>query len=139
MDERGLTCADLARAIGCAESTILQWTRGVYLPRIDYLIPLCRALDCSADELLGLDFKAPINLNRALSKELYQSITKKGKYNSTIIHQMATGIRRAKGKLTEFECWLRDIAEAVYKVEIMIKPKTIDFEVIVQLNIFDEP
>lgn len=137
LEAKGLTFADVAKELKCADSTVLMWARGVYAPRACYIKQLCKLLDCTADELYGLDTHAPVNLNRAQSKELYQSITAKGKYDSQTLHQMATKIGRARGTVTEFEIWLRNIAEAIYKVELTMKKKLLSPDPSIQLNLFD--
>lgn len=119
MREKGFTDKALAKKLNCAPSTVFQWRTGVYLPRIENLRPLCQALKCSADDLLGIEVEKPTRLTRAESVELYKAITMGGVYNSQMLHAMATKIRRGTGKTTDMERWLRELAEAVYKVELM--------------------
>lgn len=122
MRKRELSDAALAEKMKCAPSTIYQWRTGVYMPRMEHLRPLCRILECSADDLLDIEVGKPTRLNRAQSVKLYQAITQEGKYNSDTLHNMATLIRKAKGgKTSEFELWLRELAEAVYEIELTAK------------------
>lgn len=52
--ERGLTQKDLAKKAGLRQATLSHIERGFAAPRADKLAALCRALDVSADYLLGL-------------------------------------------------------------------------------------
>ena len=139
MKDRGLSDGDLAKKLKCANSTVFQWRTGIYLPRAEYLIPLCEILQCSADDLLGIDVEKATRLNRAQSVDLWQAVTRRGDWDSQTIHQMASALRRKRGKLTEFEKWLRDMAEAVYRIELTLKTKSsVTMMSSVQLSIFDK-
>ena len=131
MDEKGFSDKQIASALGCAVTTVVSWRVGTYLPRADYVVKLCRILNCNADELLGTDLEQPVRVNKALAVDLNQAVTMKGKFSSDDIHSMASVIKRVcGGKLTQFEIWLREIAEALYKIEIMQKPKLELIEVV---------
>lgn len=52
---RGMKQVDLGSAIGVSDQTISNWEVGLRTPRADHLRRMCKALDCSADSLLGLD------------------------------------------------------------------------------------
>lgn len=126
MDKRGLTDAKLAEKLkkhlpSCAVSTVYQWRIGTYQPRVEYLRPLCQILQCSADDLLGIE-SGGRKLPPAQARELLEAVTGNGRYNSRILHQMATNIRKGRGHKTEFEVWLRDMAETLYKIELIAKP-----------------
>ena len=54
MAQRGLTQVELAEACGIRQATLSSIEQGVAWPRADNLALLCRALDVSADYLLGL-------------------------------------------------------------------------------------
>ena len=57
--ERGLTQKDLAQKAGLRQATLSHIERGFAAPRADKLVALCRALDVSADYLLGLTDEKP--------------------------------------------------------------------------------
>lgn len=122
--DREMKPEDLARAVQCPASTVTQWLNGKFMPSSRHLRTICETLDCSADDLLGVEVRKPEKVNKALALDLYAAITARGVYNSESIHQMATAARRAKGnRITTFELWLREIAEAVYKVELTKRRK----------------
>jgi transcriptional regulator with XRE-family HTH domain len=54
-----LTQAGLAKALGMTDEVYARYERAKMWPSIDRLCRLCEILDCSADELLGLDERAP--------------------------------------------------------------------------------
>lgn len=51
----GLKQGQLAEIIGVTQKDISRWENGVYSPGTDMLIRLCKALDVSADTLLGIN------------------------------------------------------------------------------------
>ncbi len=50
----GLTTVEIARRVGVSPEMITQYTTTKKLPRLDTFMRLCRELELSADELLGL-------------------------------------------------------------------------------------
>lgn len=52
--ELGLSQADLADAMGVTRPQVSNIEAGRGMPNLDKLVPMCEALDCSADWLLGL-------------------------------------------------------------------------------------
>ena len=52
---RGLTQAQLSRKAGLLQSNVARFEKGANLPSIASLFALARALDVSADFLIGLD------------------------------------------------------------------------------------
>lgn len=55
-EHAGLTQRELALMVGVTETTIANWERGRSgLEWIDRLIKLCKALDCSLDDLIDYD------------------------------------------------------------------------------------
>ena len=53
------------------------------------------------------------------------------------IHQMASAIRRNSSKLSQFELWLREIAEAVYNIEISTNQNIEQQSDSTQMSLFD--
>ena len=62
MKQTGIAPTELARKIGCSRWAVFQWKKGTNFPTAFYLAKLCRALNVSADYLLGLT-----DYNRQLS------------------------------------------------------------------------
>lgn len=50
----GLTTSELARRVGVSPEMITQYCTTKKLPRLDTFVRICRALDVSADYMLGL-------------------------------------------------------------------------------------
>ncbi|HIR23853.1 MAG TPA: helix-turn-helix transcriptional regulator [Candidatus Scatosoma pullicola] len=50
----GMTTVELARRVGVSPEMITQYCTTKKLPRLDTFARLCRALDVSADYMLGL-------------------------------------------------------------------------------------
>jgi len=48
-----LSLADLAAKVGVSDATINRWENGVMDAKICYVIPLCKALGITPNELLG--------------------------------------------------------------------------------------
>lgn len=49
-----VTQQGLADALGTNVSQVSRWENGFAVPSMENLVKICRALKCSADELLGL-------------------------------------------------------------------------------------
>ena len=52
--KKGINHKSLAEMIGVYTKDISRWETGVRTPSAEYIIQLCKALDISADYLLGL-------------------------------------------------------------------------------------
>lgn len=52
---RKLTQEDLDEALGVSAQTISRWENGVNLPATAMIPLICRALDISSDQLLGIE------------------------------------------------------------------------------------
>lgn len=50
----GLTTAEIARRVGVSPEMITQYTTTKKLPNLDTFAALCKALDVSADYILGI-------------------------------------------------------------------------------------
>lgn len=50
----GLTTAEIARRVGVSPEMITQYTTTKKLPKLDTFAALCKALDVSADYILGI-------------------------------------------------------------------------------------
>ena len=61
---RGLTQRQLAESIGEKVATYGTWERGTSTPNIDQLVKCVQVLDCSADEILGIEIRATFSDQR---------------------------------------------------------------------------
>lgn len=71
--ERGLTQRMLATLIGTTEQSVSRWANGNRTPNADMLYRMCKALDVSADYLLGLSNEKVNNMD-ALKAEILEKI-----------------------------------------------------------------
>lgn len=117
MMDRGITDSELAKTLGVQQSTVFQWKAGGFAPKSSNLARLCEVLKCTPSELLGFNSIA-VPLADHQGKRLYQAVTATGSFDSQCLHLFATRIRKLTGKVTEFEIWLRHIAEVLYEIEL---------------------
>ena len=73
--ERGLTQRMLATLIGTTEQSLSRWANGNRTPNADMLYRMCKALDVSADYLLGLSEERASNMEK-LKADLLDKIKK---------------------------------------------------------------
>ena len=50
---RGLTQRELAELVNISDKTVSKWERGLGLPEVSLMLPLCKELDISVNELLS--------------------------------------------------------------------------------------
>ena len=50
---RGLTQRELAELLNISDKTVSKWERGLGLPEVSLMLPLCKELDISVNELLS--------------------------------------------------------------------------------------
>lgn len=53
-ERRGLTQTELGYISGIPQNRISNWELEYHNPSLENIVPLCKALGCSADELFGL-------------------------------------------------------------------------------------
>lgn len=53
-ERAGLRQVDLAKRMGMQPDYVSKWESGVRKPNMNGIVALCKAIGCSADELLGL-------------------------------------------------------------------------------------
>ncbi len=75
INERGLTQRMLATLIGTTEQSVSRWARGNRTPDVEALYKMCKALDVSADYLLGLSDERANNMEK-LKADLLDKIKK---------------------------------------------------------------
>ena len=54
IEQSGLKKSEIANAIGVSKATVSQYLSGRAQPTLATLAKLCKVLDCSADDILGL-------------------------------------------------------------------------------------
>lgn len=75
ISERGITQRQLAALCDTTEVSVSRWVRGKRVPDAETLYKLCKALDVSADYLLGLSEERANNMEK-LKAELLDKIKK---------------------------------------------------------------
>lgn len=54
-EARGMTQAELARAVKASKPTVCMWESGARRPGLDYLLALADVFGCPVDAILGRD------------------------------------------------------------------------------------
>lgn len=67
---RNMTQMNLADAMGVSYQAVSNWERGNSLPDISKLEDLCNALDISVSELLGMESKAAMAVEKVMQEEV---------------------------------------------------------------------
>jgi len=75
LDNRQLSQRQFATIIGTTEQSICRYVNGIRIPNVDVLYRMCKALDVSADYLLGLSDEQRNNIGE-LKAELLEKIRK---------------------------------------------------------------
>ena len=91
--ERGLTQRMLATLIGTTEQSVSRWANGNRTPNADMLYKMCKALDVSADYLLGLSEERANNMEK-LKAELLDKIKKLWEENQDDLQEAADAIEK---------------------------------------------
>ena len=73
ISERGITQRQLAALCDTTEVSVSRWVRGKRVPDAETLYRLCKALDVSADYLLGLSNEKVNNMD-AVKAEILEKI-----------------------------------------------------------------
>jgi len=120
MQAKGLTINDLAERLGCVKSTVYHWITGRYSPDVRNVQKICRILDITPNELLGFQEAPYARPVFSRLRRLQKAVTKHGDYNSQQLDQIANAMR---GKSQSLECYFRDVAQAVYNLELTISHK----------------
>lgn len=50
----GMSQTDLADQLGVKQKDVSRWENDVHMPNLEMLVKICRALDVSSDQILGL-------------------------------------------------------------------------------------
>ena len=54
IEQSGIKKSDIAKAIGVSKATVSQYLSGRAQPTLATFSKLCKVLDCSADDILGI-------------------------------------------------------------------------------------
>lgn len=51
LDDNNMKAIDLAERVGVSNAIVSQWLKGLKIPRMDKVAKICKALECSLEEL----------------------------------------------------------------------------------------
>ena len=98
--ERNLTQEELGELIGISKVSISNYENGLQKPTVETLVLLAKALDCSINHLLGLDY---INLQELKKDErIFKSI----KRNEVIYKYL---LEDSRNRIKEIEEYIKNI------------------------------
>lgn len=69
-EAKGLTQAELSKALGLTRSSINSWEMGLSVPSTQYIVELAKIFAVSTDYLFGLDDTAGIKVGGLTEKEV---------------------------------------------------------------------
>lgn len=70
LNKNNMKAIDLAERVGVSSAIVSQWLKGVKIPRMDKVARICKALDCSLEELSESDAAPSRDLTPAQSELL---------------------------------------------------------------------
>ena len=114
-ENRGLNQKEFASKIGVSNSRVSNWEQGINRPDADMLLIICKVLNISADELLGITFS-----NNDMTKNDYAP-AEQGQDLTDDEHELLTNFRASSvdGRrmiLNYSEC-IRFAGGSLYSVE----------------------
>jgi transcriptional regulator with XRE-family HTH domain len=78
--EKNMTQKDLAEQIGVSDKTISKWENGNSMPDTLLLVPLCKALDISVNELLSGEKLPPNDYSSKAEENIMKLLSDKENY-----------------------------------------------------------
>lgn len=75
--EKGLTQKELAEQIGMSDKTISKWENGNSVPDTSMLVPLCKVLDISVNELLSCEKLPPEDYSKKAEENIMMLMKEK--------------------------------------------------------------
>ena len=74
-----MTQSELGKKLGVTDKSVSKWERGVNVPDISIIVPLCNILNISTDELLSGAFENTTTQNMNSLSDLIKFYSKKSK------------------------------------------------------------
>lgn len=90
--EKGFTQLQLADKLGISDKTISKWERGVGLPDVSLMLPLCEILDISVNELLTGEKVNDFDYKMKAEKIIMDLVSENRKNKMRMIQSVICGV-----------------------------------------------
>ena len=115
-EQLGIEQKELSKMLGMSDSTVGNWERGYSKPTTDALLPLCKILGVTLNELFGID--DPITKFTAGEQMLLSDYRELSAYHKQAVKNLIGDLRRAEvmeeiPEITELVYFSRQLAAGV--------------------------
>ena len=90
--EKGMTQKELADMLGISDKTISKWETGKGMPDMDFLMPLCNALEININELLSGEKNTSNNYTKKTKENIMSWLKENREHKKGTTIQVVTGI-----------------------------------------------
>ena len=90
--EHGMTQKELADKLGISDKTVSKWETGKGMPDMDFLIPLCSALDINVNELLSGEKLSLTNYSEKAEENMMNLLKENEEHKKGTLLQTVLGI-----------------------------------------------
>ena len=90
--EKGMTQKELADMLGISDKTISKWETGKGMPDMDFLMPLCNALEININELLSGEKISSTNYSEKAEENIMSLLKENREHKKGTTIQVVTGI-----------------------------------------------
>ena len=90
--EHGMTQKELADKLGISDKTVSKWETGKGMPDMDFLIPLCSALDINVNELLSGEKLSLTNYSEKAEENMMNLLKENEEHRKGTLLQTVLGI-----------------------------------------------
>jgi transcriptional regulator with XRE-family HTH domain len=127
--EKNMTQKDLAEQIGVSDKTISKWENGNSMPDTLLLVPLCKALDISVNELLSGEKLPPDDYSSKAEENIMRLLSDKENYSKKSLLSTLIGI--ALGVLAILFLFTISTGNKLYYINYFIDIPSILFLVLI--------
>lgn len=90
--EHGMTQKELADKLGISDKTVSKWETGKGMPDMDFLVPLCSALDINVNELLSGEKLSLTNYSEKAEENMMNLLKENEEHKKGTLLQNVLGI-----------------------------------------------
>lgn len=90
--EHGMTQKELADKLGISDKTVSKWETGKGMPDMDFLVPLCNALDINVNELLSGEKLSLTNYSEKAEENMMNLLKENEEHKKGTLLQNVLGI-----------------------------------------------